>query len=130
MTDPKFATFLARKRNEAELNGLIGQWTKALTPEEVMSRLQRAGVAAGVVANASDLYSDPQLRHRKHFWLLKHKELGDFSYVGQPARLSETPSSVARPSPCLGEHTEQVCREILGMSDDEFIELLTEGVFE
>lgn len=129
-TDPKFATFLARKRNEAELDDLISQWTRAYKAEEVMSKLQRAGVAAGVVANAADLYSDPQLRHRKHFWLLKHKELGDFSYVGQPSILSETPYSIARPSPCLGEHTEQVCTEIIGMSDDEFVELLTDGVFE
>jgi len=130
VTDARFATFLARKKNEAELDELISQWTQALTPEKVASRLQRAGVAAGVVANAADLYSDPQLRHRKHFCVLKHKELGDFSYVGQPAMLSETPHSVTRPSPCLGEHTEQVCREILGMGDDEFVELLSDGVFE
>ena len=130
LTATKFATFLARKRNEAELNDLIGQWTQAYTAEEVMSKLQRAGITSGVVANAADLYSDPQLKHRKHFRLLKHKELGDFSYAGEPSILSETPYSIDRPSPCLGEHTEKVCAEILGMSDDEFVELLTEGVFE
>ena len=128
--DPRFKTFLARKRNEETLNSLINNWTQSLSAEEVMNKLQRAGIPSGVVANAADLYNDPQLRHREHLRFIQHKELGDFPVVGQPSVLSETPYRITRPSPCLGEHTESVCTELLGMSDQEFVELLNHGVFE
>lgn len=128
--DIKFSTVLGRKRNEKDLDRLIESWTSKLPPEEVMNRLQRAGVAAGVVQSGKDLLEDPQLKHRHHFWMLDHPEMGTCAYDGPPFKLSETPSELHMPAPCLGEHTEYVCTNILGMSDEEFVEFLAEGVFE
>lgn len=128
--DPRFSTVLSRKKNEEELDRIIESWTKNLTAEEVMNRLQEAGISAGVVQSGKDLIEDPQLGHRHHFWYLKHPEMGVCAYDGPPFKLSETPAALTMPAPCLGEHTEYVCTKILGMSDEEFIELLTEGVFE
>ena len=109
---------------------MINDWTQSLSAEEVMERLQEAGIPAGVASNAEDLTKDAQLKHREHFRVLEHKELGDFPFVGQPSVLSETPYKVHMPSPCLGEHTEKVCTEMLGMSDEEFLQLLNDGVLE
>ena len=120
----------ARKNNERVLNNLVEQWTKDYEPEEVMEILQQAGVAAGVVQNAKDLYNDVQLKERECFWVAEHKELGSFSYLGQPSRLSKTKAELFRGAPCLGEHTEYICREFLGMSQGEFDNYLVEGVFE
>ena len=125
-----FSTFLGRKAHELELDRLVEEWTLNHSAEEVMALMQAKGVAAGVVETSADIHRDPQLKHRNHFWVMDHRELGAFSYFGQAAVLSETPAQPRMPSPCLGEHSEHVCKEILEMSEAEFDELLVEGVFD
>ncbi|MBW1791963.1 MAG: CoA transferase [Deltaproteobacteria bacterium] len=127
--DERFATFAGRKENEAELNKLTEGWTINYPAEEIVERLQGAGIAAGVVKNAEDIYNDPQLRARGFFWPAKHAELGDFTVFGQPAKLSKTPAELRMPPPLLGEHTEYVCTKILGIPDDEFVALYNSGIF-
>jgi benzylsuccinate CoA-transferase BbsF subunit len=128
--DPRFKTLVSRKKHEDEINKLLSDWTADLTAEDVMARLQAAGVPAGVVKNTADVYHDPQLRRRNIFWPLNHSEMGLFTHLGQSFELSKTPAKAYSPSPLLGEHTEYVCTKILGMSDEEFIELMQAGVFE
>ena len=64
------------------------------------------------------------------FWIMDHSEIGSCVHFGRPFSLSMTPAQMRSPSPCLGEHTEYMCREVLKMSDTEFIESLNDGVFE
>jgi benzylsuccinate CoA-transferase BbsF subunit len=128
--DERFKTFMNRKANEDELNKIVSKWTAGMTPEEVMTRLQKAGVAAGVVENTADLYNDPQLRSRNNYWPMKHSEMGEYTHLGQNFQLSKTPARPYSPSPLLGEHTEYICNKILGMADEEFVALIQEGVFE
>jgi benzylsuccinate CoA-transferase BbsF subunit len=128
--ESRFASFPARKRNEDELNKLVEEWTINFTAEEVMSKMQSAGIAAGVVESAKDLVDhDTQLKHRYHFRMVSHPEIGEFIAGAPPFRLSKTSCEIHRGGPCLGEHTEYVCTKILGMSDEEFIGLYNEGVF-
>jgi len=128
--DPRFSTLEKRRENEAELNKIVGAWTVDFSPEEVMARLQKAGVPSGVVSNAADVLHDPQLRQRNIFWPMQHAEMGDFTHLGESFQLSETPAQPYSPAPLLGEHTEQIMTEMLGMSDEEFVTLMREGVFE
>jgi benzylsuccinate CoA-transferase BbsF subunit len=128
--EPEYSNLKGRKQNEAKLNSLIEQWTIQHEAEEVMKLLQRARVAAGVVQNARDLYQDTQLKESNCFWVTNHKELGRFSHLGQPSRLSKTPAEFYCAAPCLGEHTEYVCRDLLGISQEEYDEFLVKGVFE
>ena len=100
------------------------------SPEEVMSRLQTTGVAAGVVENIADVLNDPQLKQRNLFWKMEHPEVGEMTHLGESFMLSKTPAKAFSPSPLLGEHTEMICTELLGMKDDEFVKLMGEGVFE
>ena len=130
LNDPGFDSFINRKKYEDNIYTEISKWTATQRAEEVMLRLQTAGVPSGVVKNSKDLYSDPQLRHRGLFWPLEHSEMGLFTHLGSSFVLSKTPARAERPSPRLGEHTEQVCTKILGMSDDEFVELIHAGVLE
>jgi crotonobetainyl-CoA:carnitine CoA-transferase CaiB-like acyl-CoA transferase len=126
--DSKFGTILSRKENEDELDRLIGEWTKDYTSEQVMAMMQDAGVPAGMVQTGEDLLSDPQLRHRQHFRVLDHPEIGPHSYHAPAYRLSETPCDIRRAAPCLGQENEYVYRDILGYSDDEIADMLIEGV--
>jgi benzylsuccinate CoA-transferase BbsF subunit len=128
--DPRFATLSQRKQHEDELNQIISQWTAGLTAEDVMQTLQAVGVPAGVVKNVADVFIDPQLRERGLYWPLQHAEMGTFTHLGTSFAMSATPARAYRPSPRLGEHTEYVCTQILGMPDEEFAELASAGVFE
>ena len=127
--DVEFSTLRERKKHEPRLNHLVEQWTSQYEPEHIMALLQQEGVAAGVVQNAEDICNDVQLKERECFWIGNHKELGRFSYLGQPSRLSRTPAKLYRDAPCLGEHNEYICYEILGMSEAEYDRCLVEGVF-
>jgi len=127
--DSEFSTVRERKKHEARLNRLIEQWTSRYEPEQIMMLLQEEGVAAGVVQNAEDLCSDVHLEERECFWIGNHKELGTFSYLGQPSILSQTPAKLYRDAPSLGEHNEFICREMLGLSEDEYARYLMDGAF-
>jgi len=126
--DPRFETLSARKENEDDLDTLVQEWTNNRTPEDIVNSLQAAGIAAGAVLNGRELHEDPQLQVRRHFQPTHHPEMGTVRGGTGGYVLSKTPPSLG-PPPCLGEHTEYVCREILGLSDEEFAELVSEGVF-
>ena len=86
-------------------------------------------IPAGILETAKDLFDDVQLKHRDHFQVLNHPEMGDVTCEHLGFRLSKTPAEVRRP-PCLGEHTAYICMEVLGIPEEVFIELLNDGVFE
>jgi benzylsuccinate CoA-transferase BbsF subunit len=127
--EERFATLQGRKENEDELERLVESWTSTKTAEEVMETLQAAGVAAGVVQNAQDvLENDPHLKERGYYVYLDHPEAGRTAYDGPGFRLSKTPGRLLSPAPCLGEHTHHVCKEVLGMDDEEIAQLVVDGV--
>jgi len=125
--DPRYATFAARKTHEDEIDGIISPWTAGQAAEDVMRRLQAAGVAAGVVQNARDLLTaDPQMRARRHYRKLLHAEAGETTYDGPPFTLSECPIEL-RPAPLLGEHNDYVFKQLLDLSDAEISDGYTQG---
>ena len=101
-----------------------------MTQEEVMSSLQTAGLVAGVVHDSQTIHFDPQLKHRQHFQQLNHPVIGPHNYAAQAFKLSKVQGRPSRPGPCLGEHNEYVYTKILGIPDEEFVELLGDGVFD
>lgn len=127
--DPQFDTLKARKEHEDELDTLVATWTLSFSPEEIMAKLQGMGIAAGVVQNAQDfLDKDPQTKHRQFFQYLDHPEMGVSAHTDWPFHLSLTPSQ-PRYAPLMGEHTEMVCKQMLGIPDREFQELQAAGIF-
>ena len=125
--DTRFATLAARNQQEANLDDKITEWTRERTAEDVMRTLQAHGVPAGVVQNARDLLdSDEHMKARGYYVYLDHPEAGRTAYDGPPFRLSKTPGALRLPAPLLGQHNEQVCKDILGMSDEEIADALVE----
>jgi benzylsuccinate CoA-transferase BbsF subunit len=124
-----FSTLLARKENESKLNFLVEQWTMHHEAEEVMKLMQEADISAGVAENGADMLYDPQFMERGFYKRLNHPEMGNILHRGAASQLSETPWEFERPGPCMGEHTEYVCREFLKMSDEEFVGLLNSEAF-
>ena len=127
--EPKFSTFLERKKHEEELDNLIDAWTINHRAEEIEKSMQENGVPAGVVKTTEDLFNDPQLQHRHHFWKVNHSEIGEYNQDGINFHLLKTPGEITRSGNCVGEHTAHVCFQVLGMSEEEFIALDSEGLF-
>ncbi|MCD0502650.1 CaiB/BaiF CoA transferase family protein [Bordetella petrii] len=128
---PQYQDTLARWRNRDALDSAIAAATANWDADTLTHSLQQAGVPAGRVATAADvLNQDPQLLHREHFRWREHAEMGRTVYSAPPFTLSRTPGDVLSAAPLLGEHTEQVCREVLNMTDAQIDALRTQGVFQ
>ncbi|MFC2021147.1 CaiB/BaiF CoA transferase family protein [Chloroflexota bacterium] len=129
--EPRFATLLARKENEEELDRLVNEWTVTRSAEEVMSLMQAAGVAAGVVETAEDqMDKDPQFKHRHFFWELEYPGIEKYnSNMGTYFKLSKTDFATRR-AHLLGEDNDYVFKSLLGMSDEEITGLVNEGVID
>jgi benzylsuccinate CoA-transferase BbsF subunit len=126
--DPKFADLLGRLQNVEELDEMVREWTAILEAREVMEKLQAAGVAAGVVQRAPDTLADPQLEFMGAIVELDHSVAGKRLYPGVPFRMSGASPFKSGQTPLLGEHTDEICRDLLQISDDEIKKLLDENI--
>ena len=100
------------------------------TTEELVAHFQSFGVPAGIVQSPEAMHADPQLQHRGHYWRLQHPVMGERTYDGPAFRLSKTPGRLSKAAPCLGEDNDYVWREIVGIEEDEYYNLLADGAFE
>jgi len=128
--ESRFATLQSRKEHEDELDQKIGAWTTGFTAREITEKLQASGIRAGIVNTMRDIYSDPQLKHRKQWVELEHPEIGKMHYQRPPFFLTKTPSGPERRDPLLGEHNGYFYQELLGLSEKEYQELIAEGVID
>ena len=126
--DSKFADLLGRLKNVDQLDKKVGEWTATLDAHVVMETLQAAGIAAGEVQRAPDTLADPQLKWDGAIVELDHPVSGKRLYPGVPFRMSATPPLKSTPAPLLGQHTEEICRDLLKISDEEIKRLLDEDV--
>ncbi|MBF6571039.1 MAG: CoA transferase [Candidatus Binataceae bacterium] len=125
--DDRFATLAARKKNEDELEAIVTQWTSQRLAADAAEILQNAGVTAAVCATGRDLDEDPHLNERGFFVEHDHLEIGRVRHAGIPFRMSETPLAIKSPAPLLGQHTDEVLRDLLGYSAGEIENLRAEG---
>jgi formyl-CoA transferase len=125
--DPRFSTPAARLERLEEVYTLIEAWTMQYTKFEVMEKLNAIDVPCGPVLDTADLVEDAHLKARQMIVEVPHPQRGTFTTVGCPLKLSDSPVDIA-PSPLLGEHTEDILREVMGYDKDEVEKLRQEGV--
>jgi formyl-CoA transferase len=125
----KFATHLDRVRHKEELDRWVTSWTSLRDPYEVMETLQEIGVCAAVVQDVEDQFKrDRQYAATGFLVRMTEPEAGEVVTEGVPIRLSETPGRVRGPGPLMGQHTHEIARELLGLSDKEIAALEDEKV--
>ncbi len=124
--DKKFSDQFNRWQNQDELNKLIITWTRNFTPYEVMHKLQKVGVSAGVCLNVPELIDDVHIKKRAVFIEQNHPAAGKTIVYRSPWTSSLTATNP--PAPCLGEHNGYVFKTLLGMSDSEIAGLTEEKV--
>ncbi|WP_306578677.1 CaiB/BaiF CoA-transferase family protein [Pseudomonas sp.] len=126
--DPRFVTNKQRVANRAELIPLIRQATVFKTTAEWVSQLEAAGVPCGPINDLAQMFQDPQVLARGLAVSIAHPLAGSVPQVASPIRLSETPVEYRRAPPMLGEHTEVVLEEVLGLEAGEVQRLRDAGV--
>ena len=125
--DPRFATAPARKRNEPQLDRIIGAWTRERDRDWLARELLGAGVAAAPSRDARDLYADSHLRARGAFAVVEHPAWGELELVGPPFRIEGRDLAPHR-APLLGEHTDAILGSLLGFSEEELADCRRRGV--
>lgn len=116
--DPRFKSNALRVAHRAELIPLIRQATVFKTTLQWVTELEKAGVPCGPINDLAQVFADPQVVARGLAIELPHALGGTVPLVASPIRLSETPVQYRRAPPLLGEHTQSVLRDVLGMSDE------------
>lgn len=117
-----------RLRDREVIDAEICGRTVSFDAIELTKTLQDHGIPAGAVYDARDVMQDPQLSDRGHWVGLDHPEMGLSTYNSAPYRYSDAHSAPTLPAPLLGQHTREVCRSLLGLSDAEIDELSGAGV--
>jgi formyl-CoA transferase len=126
LTDPRYADAFSRLENRAELITAIETVTSRLTTEEIVHRLNDAGVPCAPIADYGQVFTDEHLRVRDFFWDAEHPRLGPVRQLGSPMRLSETPVRRGTAGPVLGADTREVLRDA-GCSQQEIDDLIASG---
>ena len=121
--DPRFVTNAARNANRPALIDALQSAFLTRGYEEWEAILQPAGIPMGAINTLDQVVTHPQVAAREAIVECTHPVAGVVKTVGPPVRLSKTPGAIRRPAPLLGEHTEEVLRERLGMSSSDIARL-------
>jgi crotonobetainyl-CoA:carnitine CoA-transferase CaiB-like acyl-CoA transferase len=126
--DERYATHLARGKNQIELDELINAWTSTLTVEEVDALMISHSIPAGRVYRAPEMLADPHFQAREAIIEVETERHGRLKMQGAFPKLSVTPSGVRSPAPSIvGQHNEEVYGGLLGMNADEITQLQAAG---
>ncbi len=125
--DLRFSDMVSRKKNEAELDRIIGAWVRQRDRDWMAREFTEAGLAAAPSRDNKDIYADPHLKERGVFVTVDHPELGECQFINPPWKFSSIDISTDR-APLLGEHNDYVLKELLGFSDEEVDDLTAKDI--
>jgi len=128
LNDSRFTTNPKRSENYKELKPIITEWTKGKTVKEILNILIKAGVPVGEVNTIDKIIDDPNIKLREMIVEVEHPLAGKVKITDTPIKLSRTPGKIEKASPLLGQHTEEVLKELLGYCKKDIDNLKKEGV--
>lgn len=126
--DQRFGTHSLRAQNIDAINHIVGTWIKSKPVEQICAALDERGVACQLVLGIADIVHDPQYQARGTIVDVPHPQLGSLKMAAPTPALSETPAPPVQPAPALGQHTDDVLRDLLGYDDERINRLRNDGV--
>ncbi len=126
--DARFATNPLRVQNRAVLVPLLEQMVRRRTRDEWIAQLEAVGVPCGPINDIGEVFENPQVIARGIAVDVPHPTAGKVTLLRSPMKLSATPATTDKAPPLLGQHTDEVLREVLGRSDDDIAALRAKGV--
>lgn len=127
-TDARFSSHTARGKNQDLLDGIIEEWTRARTMDEVEALMIAHSVPSGKIYRAPEMLDDPHFKAREAIVDVPHPAWKNLKMQNVFPKLSETPGAVRWPGPDYGSHTDEVYGTVLGMSEAEIEDLRARGV--
>jgi formyl-CoA transferase len=127
--DPRFVTGELRREHGAELYPEIAAWARERTKFEAMAELGSAGVPVSAIYDTHDLFTDPHLQARNFIQNIQHPTLGELPLMRWPPLMSKSEVPLVA-APLLGQHTDDVLREDLGLDDSAIEQLRAAGLVE
>lgn len=123
-----FQDMRARAQNADLIYPFIEEWAAQHDKMEIMEKCQAAGCPITAVFTIAEAAEHPHLEARDYFVDMEHPELGKLKNLGVPFKLPACPGGPVTPAPLLGQHNEEVYRDIVGLSDDELTQYKSDGV--
>jgi formyl-CoA transferase len=127
-SDERFATNPLRVRNRDTLVPILAEMVKQKTRDEWIALLEERGVPCGPINDLADVFANPQVVAREVAIELPHPTAGKVKLVRSPIKMSATPATSDKAPPLLGQHTDEVLREVLGRSEADIAALRGKGV--
>lgn len=125
--NPRYATHGARGEHMDELDGLIAEWTARHDTDRLLETLHAAGVPAGRIYKAKDMFDDPHFAAREAIVTVPDEHLGPVAMQNVFPKLSASPGTVRATGPALGQHNDEIYRGLLGLADSEIERLRAAG---
>jgi crotonobetainyl-CoA:carnitine CoA-transferase CaiB-like acyl-CoA transferase len=126
-TDERFVDVPSRMANVDAIEAIVAEWVAQRTVDEAGAALTGPGIPWGRVATIEEVVASPQIAAREMLVDIDHPELGTLTLPGIPIKLSATPGTVRKAPPLVGEDTEEVYRELLGLTEQEVRQLREVG---
>jgi formyl-CoA transferase len=127
-TDPRFATIDDRRHHQNEMWEILGEFALKHDKRSMMQILNELDVPCGPIMSTEDLANDEHVKLREMYVELDHPKRGKWFNIGMPIKMSASPARIER-SPLLGEHTEDVLRNVLGYDEAKVAALKSAGAF-
>ena len=127
LSEPRFATNADRVVNIKDLSATLEETLRKKPMGQWLPLLEKNGVPSGPINDMAAVYADPQVQARNMMVTLQHPKAGQLKTIGIPVKLSDTPGTIRRPAPTLGQHTDEVLRE-MGLPAGEIERLRKAGV--
>src|SRR3982075_3077356 len=129
ITDPNYATPDARLPRLTEVFATVEAWTVTKTKFEAMAELNQHDIPCGPILSMEEMAAAPSLRKTGTVVEVDHPKRGKYLTVGNPIKMSDSPTEVKR-SPLLGEHTDEILRQVLGFTDHQVAEIHDSGALD